>query len=63
MLVMHLSPFVILIYQKNNVFVTRDRHQKFQPDILNVIGNTPLVRLNNIPKSESIQCEMCKYLE
>ncbi|KAL7728400.1 hypothetical protein ACLKA6_005163 [Drosophila palustris] len=39
--------------------------QKITPDILQVIGCTPLVRLNNIPAKEGIQCEMyakCEYL-
>jgi len=35
--------------------------QKITPDILEVIGCTPLVRLNNIPAKEGIQCEMCEY--
>lgn len=29
--------------------------------ILDHIGNTPLVRINNITKSEGIECEICKY--
>jgi cystathionine beta-synthase len=28
--------------------------------ILDHIGNTPLVRINNITKSEGIECEICK---
>ncbi|GBP24365.1 Cystathionine beta-synthase [Eumeta japonica] len=43
----------------------RDRNQKIQPDILHVIGNTPLVKLNNIPKQEGIECDMyakCEFL-
>lgn len=31
---------------------------KIGNDILDFIGNTPLVRLNAIPKSEGIECEM-----
>lgn len=31
---------------------------KILPNILHTIGNTPLVRLNNIPKSFGIKCEM-----
>lgn len=31
------------------------------PNILHAIGNTPLVRLNKIPQSEGIECEMCKF--
>ncbi|EDV98592.1 cystathionine beta-synthase isoform X1 [Drosophila grimshawi] len=39
--------------------------QKITPDILSVIGCTPLVRLNSIPAKEGIQCEMyakCEFL-
>lgn len=35
--------------------------QKITPNILDVIGMTPLVRLNHIPASEGIECEMCKF--
>ncbi|XP_012525084.1 cystathionine beta-synthase [Monomorium pharaonis] len=34
-----------------------DRH-KIIPDILSAIGQTPLVRLNRIPKSHGIKCEI-----
>ncbi|XP_034671422.1 cystathionine beta-synthase [Drosophila subobscura] len=39
--------------------------QKITPDILEVIGCTPLVRLNHIPAKEGIECEMyakCEFL-
>ncbi|XP_013117191.1 cystathionine beta-synthase [Stomoxys calcitrans] len=39
--------------------------QKITPNILEVIGCTPLVKLNHIPKSEGIKCEMyakCEFL-
>ncbi|XP_067640975.1 cystathionine beta-synthase-like [Eurosta solidaginis] len=39
--------------------------QKLTPNILEVIGFTPLVKLNSIPKSEGIKCEMyakCEFL-
>ncbi|XP_050439294.1 cystathionine beta-synthase [Adelges cooleyi] len=42
---------------KNNVGIT--------PNILHAIGNTPLVRLNRIPQSEGIECEIlakCEFL-
>ncbi|XP_047994464.1 uncharacterized protein LOC125232741 [Leguminivora glycinivorella] len=42
-----------------------DRNQKFHPDILHAIGNTPLVKLTRIPKSEGIKCDMyakCEFL-
>jgi hypothetical protein len=29
-------------------------------DITDVIGNTPMVRINNISKAEGIKCELCK---
>uniref|UniRef100_A0A8D8Y0E2 Cystathionine beta-synthase n=1 Tax=Cacopsylla melanoneura TaxID=428564 RepID=A0A8D8Y0E2_9HEMI len=35
------------------------------PSILHTIGNTPLVRLNVIPKEEGVQCQMyakCEFL-
>lgn len=38
---------------------------KITPDILHAIGCTPLIKLNNIPKSEGIKCEMyakCEFL-
>nr|XP_014087512.1 cystathionine beta-synthase-like protein [Bactrocera oleae]XP_014087513.1 cystathionine beta-synthase-like protein [Bactrocera oleae]XP_036232113.1 cystathionine beta-synthase-like protein [Bactrocera oleae]XP_036232114.1 cystathionine beta-synthase-like protein [Bactrocera oleae]XP_036232115.1 cystathionine beta-synthase-like protein [Bactrocera oleae] len=39
--------------------------QKLTPDILEVIGCTPLVKLNHIPQAEGIKCEMyakCEFL-
>lgn len=43
------------------VFSNSSAHrQKITPNILEVIGCTPLVKLNSIPKSEGIKCEMCK---
>ncbi|XP_075158358.1 cystathionine beta-synthase [Haematobia irritans] len=39
--------------------------QKITPNILEVIGCTPLVKLNHIPQSEGIKCEMyakCEFL-
>jgi len=38
---------------------------KILPDILHAIGNTPLVKLNNIPKAEGIKCDIyvkCEFL-
>ena len=29
-------------------------------DITDVIGNTPMVRINNITKADGIKCEVCK---
>ncbi|XP_047033986.1 uncharacterized protein LOC124640314 [Helicoverpa zea] len=42
-----------------------DRNQKIHQNILNVIGNTPLVKLTRIPKEEGIKCDMyakCEFL-
>ncbi|XP_011504179.1 PREDICTED: cystathionine beta-synthase isoform X2 [Ceratosolen solmsi marchali] len=39
--------------------------KKVLPDILHAIGQTPMVRLNNIPKSFGIKCEIfakCEYM-
>ena len=33
------------------------------PTVLYNIGNTPLVRINKINKSEGVECEMRKYHE
>lgn len=30
-------------------------------NVLQVIGHTPLVRMNAIPKEEGVKCEVCKY--
>ncbi|XP_065364719.1 cystathionine beta-synthase [Calliphora vicina] len=38
---------------------------KLTPDVLHAIGCTPLIKLNSIPKSEGIKCEMyakCEFL-
>lgn len=35
-------------------------HKKIYNNVLELIGNSPLVRLNNIPKSFGIKCELCK---
>ncbi|CAK9813176.1 Cystathionine beta-synthase [Anthophora plagiata] len=43
---------------------TADRN-KVMPDVLSSIGQTPLIKLNNIPKSYGIKCEMfakCEFL-
>lgn len=31
------------------------------PTVLDVVGNTPLVRLDKIAKMEGLECELCKY--
>ena len=32
-------------------------------NILEAIGMTPLVKLNHIPQSHGIKCNMCKFIE
>mmetsp|Transcript_3107 Transcript_3107/g.5225 ORF Transcript_3107/g.5225 Transcript_3107/m.5225 type:complete len:145 (-) Transcript_3107:1189-1623(-) len=43
----------------------RDFSKKIKDDITDCVGNTPLVRVNNISKSEGLQCELlakCEFL-
>lgn len=43
----------------------RDAAKKIKDDITDCVGNTPLVRINNITKSEGIECEVlakCEFL-
>lgn len=47
--------FIVVSY-----YDSRDGSNTF-PDILHTIGNTPLIKLNKIPQSAGIQCDMCKY--
>lgn len=47
------------------MFETRDFSAKIKDSILDVIGNTPMVRINNITKAEGIECEVlvkCEFL-
>ena len=40
-------------------------HKTISDDITDVIGNTPMVRINNITKKDGIKCELlakCEYL-
>ena len=39
----------------------RDFTTKIKNDITDVIGNTPLVRINNITKKDGIKCELRKF--
>ena len=44
---------------------TRDSTKKIKDDITECVGNTPLVRVNNITKAEGIECELlakCEFL-
>jgi cystathionine beta-synthase len=43
----------------------RDYSMKIKNDITDCVGNTPLVRINNITKAEGIKCELlakCEFL-
>ena len=43
----------------------RDHSKKIKDDITDCVGNTPLVRINNITASEGIKCELlakCEFL-
>lgn len=48
--------------QANNphTFQPHRERMKICPNVLNCVGNTPLIKLNKIPKSFGIKCEMCK---
>ena len=34
---------------------------KIAENVTALVGNTPLVRINNITKAEGIECEVCTY--
>ena len=40
----------------------RDRAERdaVLPDVLHMIGNTPLIRLDKIARSEGLKCELCE---
>jgi len=44
------------------VSCTRQARPKVLSNVLEAIGRTPLVRVNNITKSLGIQCEICKSI-
>ena len=39
---------------------SRASRDGIMPDVLHAIGNTPLVRVNKIAKSEGLECELCE---
>jgi hypothetical protein len=43
-----------------HIHEVRDRTKKILDDITDYIGNTPMVRMSNIARSEGIKCELCK---
>ncbi|XP_030024631.1 cystathionine beta-synthase [Manduca sexta] len=51
--------------EMSHIVKVLDQNQKVHSDILQAIGNTPLVKLTNIPKQEGIKCDMyakCEFL-
>ena len=32
------------------------------PNVLEMIGHTPMIRLDKIAKSEGLQCDLCEYV-
>jgi hypothetical protein len=43
-----------------HVHEKRDFTKKILDDITDAVGNTPMVRLDNIAKKDGIKCELCK---
>lgn len=44
---------------------TRDHSKKIKDDITDCVGNTPMVRVNNITRADGIECEVlakCEFL-
>ena len=37
---------------------TRDYSKKIKDSILDCVGNTPMIRINNISKAEGLECEL-----
>ena len=55
----------LLIFTKCKKSNFRREDKKIKDSILDAVGNTPLVRINNITKAEGIKCEVlvkCEYL-
>jgi cystathionine beta-synthase len=50
---------------KSHTFETRDHSKKIKDSVLDCVGNTPLVRINNITRKENIECELlvkCEFM-
>jgi cystathionine beta-synthase len=48
-----------------HILEKRDYSKKIKDDITECVGNTPLVRINNITKKDGIECELlakCEFL-
>lgn len=44
------------------LFSHRTKTPSILPNILGRIGDTPMVRMNKIPKAFGLKCELCEYL-
>lgn len=42
-------------------FLSRRSPKQVLPNVLQAVGNTPLVKLNKIPQSFGLECDVCKY--
>lgn len=43
----------------------RDYHKKIKDNVTDCVGNTPLIRINNITKKDGIECEVlakCEFM-
>lgn len=49
------------VYMLTFFISPRVSEKKILPNVLHRIGNTPLVRINNIGKSSGLKCELCKF--
>jgi cystathionine beta-synthase len=50
---------------KTHTYEDRDHSIKIKDSILDCVGNTPMVRINNITKADGIECEIlvkCEFL-
>ena len=46
------------------MYIYRDRQERDSTlsNVLRMIGNTPLIRLDKIARSEGLKCDLCKYI-
>jgi len=60
----HQKHFMLLLCELPSDFVclcARPEPPNILPNILNKVGNTPLVRINKIGKYFGLKCELCEY--
>lgn len=43
-------------------FCCRQKTSKITVNALEAIGNTPMIKLNKIPKNEGLKCDVCEYI-